>query len=214
MVFRFLFCQVFLAFGKESLPSITLDKGFAEWKKHFIEFLGHSAKNMSPVMSPPKAPSIASWKKSKGSLFGELLLEASQKNQQEPEDRKRSFYWLIFYIFLSVGSTSQEKLHDELHCQSNRMLFLKLLRKIKGKTIFPEEPEPELKLAKKEPYQRSLSIVYTRLIFIYHKRKYPDHTFIYIWSRADEHATENQGSSSILVSSTVPSVRMKCRCSL
>jgi hypothetical protein len=40
-----------------------------------------------------------------------------------------------------------------------------LLPKIKEKTIFSEELE--LKLAKKEPYQSGLSIIYTRTIFLF-----------------------------------------------
>jgi hypothetical protein len=60
VVFLFLFRRVFLALGKESVPSVTLDKCFAERKMSFIECLEHSAKNASSVVTPLKAPPIAS----------------------------------------------------------------------------------------------------------------------------------------------------------
>jgi hypothetical protein len=38
------------SFSIKYLPSVTLDKGFTECKKAFVEYLGHLAKKVSPVM--------------------------------------------------------------------------------------------------------------------------------------------------------------------
>jgi hypothetical protein len=40
---------------ESSLPSATLGKGFVEGRTAFAECLGHSAKNLSPVVIPLKA---------------------------------------------------------------------------------------------------------------------------------------------------------------